>query len=130
MSDQQGFRVFGQFFPVPVGYQARDMALVKHVTEMSFKDWAKAMNDPDNADDPLLWAGAVAVAAWQTNRSWTKQQAYRWGTELDPNDVELVGFDIDEAEGDAVVPPSESGDPTSSGSPETSSDTPSSSPES
>jgi len=109
----QGFRLYGEqgpFYPLPTAYQSKHMALIKHVADMPFKEWARELNSPDRADDPLLIAALIAVAAWQANPNWTREQAYKFGDDLDMSEVELVGF---EDEGDAV-PPAESVDAASS----------------
>ena len=107
--DVPGFEIRGRFYPIPTSYRVCDPVLVREVTGMEYLAWADSLPDeetelPPEGLDPVVMAGLVAVAVWQTNTTWRRQQVVKYCESLQNSEVVLVGLDEEPLEPTPPLP--------------------------
>lgn len=102
-----GWEIYGKFY-AHNGIEALrhgDFALVRQVTGLTTDEF---VNGEDLTGSESGW---IAVAFWQGNPEMSRDMAARAVTNLKVSDVERVGFDLEEEDGQS--PPAEGADSNS-----------------
>lgn len=110
--DKAGFQIGSQLYPFPESFRLGDPVLITEVTGMAFTDFAEAIDDETQRENPIIFAGLIAVAIWQANPRWKRERVRQFVESLDINAVQTVGGDDEGADPDR---PLSSGDEPSAG---------------
>lgn len=119
MTDEAGFQIGKRLYPFPSRFRMGDPVLVEQLTGITWPQFVDRLPDDDETpDDPIAMLGMVGVAVAQGNPTWRRDRVVRYVTELNMEDVEVVGPQLEDAEDDASPPlAADSGEQTSNGSP-------------
>jgi hypothetical protein len=105
---QAGFKIGGTFYAAPSSFRVGDAILIRELTGMPFPDFAEALDDDERKKDPIILAGLIGVAIWQSKPTLRRDKVVKYVEQID---FESLDFQGDEAEvTDEVVPPVEVGD--------------------
>lgn len=96
--EKAGFRIEGREYAFPSTFRLGDPVLVKLLTGMEFKDFAAALDDEDQREDPTILVGLIGVAVWQGNPRWTREKVIAYVQRIDLEGFEAFG-------GEAADPP-------------------------
>lgn len=121
MTDQVGFRIGSQVYPIPDGgFKFGEAGLICQVSGLGFNEFLEMLADPERSSDPRVW-GAMLAVAYQRQKRCSDKQAAEFVRNLSIETVQFEGGDEEGEEGDATGPPAEplvpgSGDGTSNAS--------------
>lgn len=108
---QDGFEIYGRFYPIPESYSLADPVLVRQVTAMEWPEFIEANAEMEEAyrsareageeapeADAIVLAGIVAVSFWHGNRQMSREKVRRVIERLKMEDVEFISAGEDDAD--------------------------------
>jgi hypothetical protein len=119
MSEEAGFQIGKRLYPFPIRFRLGDPVIVEQLTGLTWPQFVERLpdedDDPSVADDPIATLGMLAIAISQTNPTWRRDRVIRYVSDLDMDDVQIVGPSLeDDVEEDDANPPAVNGAPISS----------------
>lgn len=104
MADKATFAIGGRDYNFPESFRLGDPVLVQEITGMEFTDFAEALDDPQRRKSPVILAGLVGVAVWQSNPTWKRDRVRRFIEELDMEALEFPEAEQNTGEGEQDPP--------------------------
>lgn len=115
MAQQEGFEIYGRFYPSPDRFRMGDPVLVREVTGMEWPEFARGLDEQGNAyrslleqgredefeADQVLLLGLMAVAFWHGNKQMSRRNVVKAVERIPIDDVQFIAGDED---GDADPP--------------------------
>ena len=104
---EAGYQIRNKFYPFPSSFRLLDSVLIRDLTGMSWDEFINGMPDDDDPEaiaDPTVMVGLIGVAIWQTNPTWPRTKVARFVQGITMEEVEAVGMEADDEEGDASPP--------------------------
>jgi len=109
MSDQAGFDINGEFFPLSFTSGAKDILLVDRITQMSLDDFQAAASTGDLRGSVLL--GMIATSIRARRPDWSVERIVSMVMDIDLADLKTFGGDdADPTAGGQPEPPNGNSD--------------------
>ena len=89
--EKAGFRIEGREYPFPQTFRLGDPVVVRSLTGMEFKEWAAALDDEDQREDPVVLIGLIGVAVAQGNPRWSREKVIAFVQRIDLEGFEAFG---------------------------------------
>lgn len=105
---EPGYMIAGMFYPMPTRYRLGDPVLVTELTGMDFIEFAEALDDPRNYENPVIQIGLIGVAVWQKYPRWKRVRVVEFVQAIEQNSVDFEAG-ASTAGPDDLIPPADAG---------------------